>query len=71
MTFEGVEFAFSIGGDNRINSSSLLLKDWQYLQTLRNWAHFYNLFKDSFVKVKELVVKNNSSMSYQRHFKRN
>lgn len=71
MSVEGVEFIFSVGGDEKRNSSSWILKDWQYPQVSRNWGKFYNLFEDSFVKVKELIVKQNNRMSYQRHFKRN
>ena len=31
MSVQGVEFLFSVGGDDKKNSSSWILKKWQYL----------------------------------------
>lgn len=70
MSVEGVEFLFSIGGDDKKNSSSWILKKWQYYFEERLWGSFYNLFEDDQVKVKELIVKPGKGMSFQRHFKR-
>tara|TARA_S200000501_G_scaffold295533_1_gene281537 strand:- start:10690 stop:11463 length:774 start_codon:yes stop_codon:yes gene_type:complete len=71
MSVEGIEFLFGIGGDEKKNSSSWILKKWNYYNEERVWGSFYNLFEDSQVKVKELIVSPNSGMSFQRHFKRN
>ena len=30
MEVEGVSFEFGVGGDDKKNSSSLILKEWQY-----------------------------------------
>ena len=70
MSVEGVEFLFSVGGDEKKNSSSWILKKWQYYFEERLWGSFYNLFEDDQVKVKELIVKPGKGMSFQRHFKR-
>lgn len=70
MIVEGINFEFSVGGDNKKNSSSWILKKWKYDSEDRVWGSFYNLFEDQNVKVKELVVSPKSGMSYQRHFKR-
>jgi len=70
MSVEGVEFLFSVGGDDKKNSSSWILKKWQYYFEERLWGSFYNLFEDDQVKVKELIVKPGKGMSFQRHFKR-
>ena len=71
MTVSGIEFLFSVGGDDKKNSSSWILKKWQYYQEDRLWGEFYNLFEEEKVKVKELIVRPGKGMSFQRHFKRN
>ena len=71
MGIENIKFKFSVGGDNKLNSSSWILKKWQYPHEERIWGQFYNLFQDSNVKVKELIVHPGKGMSFQRHFKRN
>ena len=70
MSVEGVEFLFSVGGDDKKNSSSWILKKWQYYHEERLWGSFYNLFEDQQVKVKELIVEPGKGMSFQKHFKR-
>ncbi len=70
MSVEGVEFLFSVGGDDKKNSSSWILKNWQYYHEKRLWGSFFNLFEDDNVKVKELIVEPGKGMSFQKHFKR-
>ena len=70
MLVDGVEFLFSVGGDDKKNSSSWILKNWQYYKEERLWGEFFNLFEDTGVKVKELVVHPGKGMSFQRHFQR-
>ena len=70
MSVEGVEFIFSVGGDDKKNSSSWILKEWQYYHEDRIWGSFYNLFEGEGVKVKELIVDPGKGMSFQKHFKR-
>ena len=71
MAIDGVKFEFGIGGEDKKNSSSWILKKWQYYNEKRVWGEFYNLFEEEHVKVKELVVQPKKGMSFQRHFKRN
>ena len=72
MSVTGIDFKFSVGGDDKKNSSSWILKKWQYYYEERIWGSFYNLFEeDHRTKVKELIVKPGKGMSFQRHFKRN
>ena len=71
MSVDGVEFLFGVGGSDKKNSSSWILKKWQYYEEKRLWGEFYNLFEEENVKVKELVVHPGKGMSFQRHFKRN
>lgn len=71
MSVKGVEFLFSVGGDDKKNSSSWILKDWQYYKEDRFWGKFFNLFEADQLKVKDLIVNPKSGMSFQRHFKRN
>lgn len=70
MAVEGYEFVFSVGGDNKANSSSWILRDWKYPTEERVWGAFSELFCDDAVKVKELVIEPGQGISYQRHFKR-
>ena len=70
MSVSGIEFLFSVGGDDKKNSSSWILKNWQYYHEERLWGSFYNLFEEEQVKVKELIVNSGKGMSFQKHFKR-
>ncbi len=70
MNVDGINFLFSIGGDDKKNSSSWILKKWQYYFEKRIWGAFYNLFESDDVKVKELIVDPGKGMSFQKHFKR-
>ena len=71
MSIDGIEFLFSVGGDNKKNSSSWILKNWQYYHEERLWGSFYNLFETDHVKVKELIVEPGKGMSFQKHSERN
>ena len=71
MSVDGVKFEFSVGGNDKKNSSSWILKKWQYYHEERLWGAFYNLFEEEHVKVKELIVEPGHGMSFQKHFKRN
>ena len=70
MTVDGIKFLFSVGGDDKKNSSSWILKNWQYYHEERLWGSFFNLFEEDQVKVKELIVHPGKGMSFQKHFKR-
>ena len=70
MSMSEIEFKFGVGGDNKKNSSSWILKKWQYYHEKRIWGSFYNLFENDDVKVKELIVAPGKGMSFQKHFKR-
>ena len=71
MSVEGIKFLFSVGGNDKKNSSSWILNKWQYYFEERNWGSFFNLFQTKNIKVKELIVDPGKEMSFQRHFKRN
>ena len=71
MSVLDIKFLFSIGGDDKKNSSSWILNKWQYYFEERQWGSFFNLFETKNIKVKELIVDPGKSMSFQRHFKRN
>ena len=70
MSVDKIKFEFSVGGDDKKNSSSWILKDWQYYHEERLWGSFYNIFEEEQVKVKELIVAPGKGMSFQKHFKR-
>jgi len=71
MKVEGISFEFGVGGEHKMNSSSTILKEWEYDSEERVWGKFYNLFVDAHLKVKELIISPKKGMSFQRHFKRN
>jgi len=70
MSVEGINFLFSVGGDNKKNSSSWILSKWQYYFEERDWGSFFNLFQTKNIKVKELIVNPGKEISFQRHFSR-
>lgn len=70
MTVSGINFEFSVGGDDKKNSSSWILKNWKYDKERRVWGEFFNLFEDDQVKVKELIIEPKKGMSLQKHHKR-
>ena len=70
MSVSGVTFKFSVGGDDKKNSSSWILKNWKYDKERRVWGEFFNLFEDEQVKVKELIIEPKKGMSLQKHSKR-
>jgi cytidyltransferase-like protein len=70
MSVSGIEFKFSIGGEDKKNSSSWILKKWQGDSEDRVWGKFFNLYQDHKMKLKELIINSKKGMSMQRHFKR-
>ena len=65
-----VSFEFGVGGNNKKNSSSWILENWKNQKTERKWG-YYKIFNErEGVKVKELVISGNSSLSDQKHFLR-
>ena len=71
MSVSGIDFLFGVGGNDKKNSSSWILNNWQYYFEEREWGAFFNLFETKNIKVKELIVEPGKSMSFQRHLKRN
>ena len=70
MSVDNIKFEFGVGGDDKKNSSSWILKNWQYYYEERIWGSFYNLYEEDQVKVKELIIAPGKGMSFQKHFKR-
>ena len=62
-----IEFVFGIGGEDKKNSSSWILKEWQAPKTERSWGHYRELYSGDGFAVKELVIAPHSSLSMQRH----
>ena len=67
MEVKGINFEFSVGGNDKKNSSSWILKEWQYESEERIWGKFYILFTDDKVKLKELIVAPGKGMSLQKN----
>jgi cytidyltransferase-like protein len=68
MIFDDVEFVFGVGGEDKKNSSSWILKEWQSPTTSRPWGEYRVLHDLPGCKVKELVIEPGKGMSMQRHF---
>ena len=71
MKVSDINFIFSVGGDDKKNSSSWILNKWQYYFEERQWGSFFNLFETKNIKVKELIIEPGKAMSFQKHLKRN
>jgi D-beta-D-heptose 7-phosphate kinase/D-beta-D-heptose 1-phosphate adenosyltransferase len=67
MSVKNVEFAFGVGGTNKKNSSSWILTEWKSPKTERPWGYYRVLHDVPGIKVKELTVNPQSSLSMQRH----
>ena len=70
MSVKDVEFRFGVGGDNKINSSSWILREWKQPKTQRPWGYYRILHDVQGCRVKELTVEPGQSLSMQKHFKR-
>ena len=63
-----VSFAFGVGGTDKKNSSSWILKEWKEPKTQRVWGYYRVLHENGpSVKVKELTVEPGKQLSMQRH----
>jgi len=67
MTETDVEFAFGVGGENKLNSSSWILEEWKAPKTIRPWGYYRVLHDVSGTKVKELTIDPGKSLSMQQH----
>lgn len=65
-----LEFEFGVGGDDKKNSSSWILKQWEKPVTKRAWGSYTVLDKNGAWQVKELQFDVGKALSDQRHFKR-
>lgn len=62
-----LKFAFGIGGENKMNSSSWILQEWKAPKTARPWGYYRVLHDVKGTKVKELTVEPGQRLSMQRH----
>ena len=67
MSVSGVKFEFGVGGEDKANSSSWILKEWKEPKTERPWGEYRVLYEQVGTKVKELTVEPGQSLSLQRH----
>jgi cytidyltransferase-like protein len=62
-----LQFVFGVGGFNKANSSSWILREWKAPKTVRQWGYYRVLHEVPGMKVKELTVDPGKSLSMQRH----
>jgi len=67
MKFDDVKFVFGVGGEDKKNSSSDILKQWTSLEVQRSWGSYTVLNEIPGAKVKTLTVKPGQTLSMQRH----
>jgi len=65
-----LKFVFGVGGNDKKNSSSWILKKMENEKVLRQWGYYRVLHNATQMKVKELVVEPGKSLSMQRHKQR-
>ncbi len=70
MVVQNIDFEFGVGGEDKKNSSSWILKNWLGEAEDRVWGKFFNLYRDEKIKLKELIIFPGKGMSFQRHFNR-
>ena len=70
MAFADVTFVFGVGGEDKKNSSSWILKEWSQPTTERAWGKYTVLDKGDGWQVKQLEFDASKALSDQRHFKR-
>ena len=68
MLYDEVEFAFGVGGEDKKNSSSWILKEWSQPTTERAWGSYTVLHNGPGWAVKELAFGTETPLSDQRHF---
>jgi len=67
MIFDDVEFVFGVGGEDKKNSSSDILKRWTSIEVQRSWGSYTVLNEIPGAKVKTLRVEPGQTLSMQRH----
>jgi cytidyltransferase-like protein len=70
MVFSDVEFVFGVGGEDKKNSSSWILSNWEKPLTQREWGSYKVLDRNDNWQTKELSFDTGKSLSDQRHFHR-
>ena len=65
-----VEFVFGVGGEDKKNSSSWILKEWSQPTTERAWGRYTVLDSGDGWATKKLAFDAGKALSDQRHFKR-
>ena len=63
-----LSFEFGVGGDDKRNSSSWILKEWSQPTTQRAWGSYTVLHNGPGWAVKELAFGTETPLSDQRHF---
>jgi len=65
-----VDFVFGVGGEDKANSSSWILEEWQKPKTQRPWGWYRVLDAQKSWRVKELIISPEQSLSDQKHMSR-
>ena len=63
----GVSLEFGVGGENKIESSSQLTKNYLGNVEKRPWGNYHIIAKNKGYQIKEIKVKKGSKLSLQKH----
>lgn len=66
----GISFKWGVGGTDKKNSSSWILKEWSQPTIERTWGRYTLLDKGDGWQVKQLEIDPGKALSNQRHLKR-
>ena len=70
MVYSDVEFVFGVGGEDKKNSSSWILKEWSQPTVERAWGRYTVLDSGDGWQAKQLQFDAGKALSDQRHFTR-
>lgn len=70
LSHNDVDYVFGVGGEDKKNSSSWILKEWSQPTTERAWGKYTVLDKGNGWQVKQLEFAAGKALSDQRHFNR-
>lgn len=70
MSEKGIIFKFGVGGGDKLNSSSEILREWKSTTVERDWGKYEIIYEMQGHVVKILTLNPGAKMSNQMHFKR-
>jgi len=70
QSVKDIEFAFSIGGDDKKNSSSQLIRNYKFGMNYTDYGYYNVVYQDDNCRVKEVSLEPDHQMALGRHMKK-